>query len=269
MTASSGTADRSERSHYVCAPAPWIAGCSDIGLKHRTNQDALSLAAKPAPERVAVLVVADGVSTAPGAEVASVAASEAACSHLTHHLQADTALNIALVQAFSLANDAVLAAAGGDEPSACTLVAAVMQPEQIAVASIGDSRAYWIGDDQSCRLLTTDDSMAQARIMLGMPRDIAEKSSQAHSITKWIGRDSNDVTPSVTTLQPTSNGWLLVCTDGLWNYASSPEEFFDIFSMVAAVDASPAAIAEALVEWAKVQGGRDNITVAVARHEGH
>ena len=269
MTPPAGPADRSERSHYVRTPASWVAGCSDIGLRHQTNQDALSLAAKPDPERVAVLVVADGVSTALGAEIASVAASEAACAHLTTLLQGDTPLNIALVQAFSIANDAVVEAARGAEPSACTLVAAVVQPHQIAVGSVGDSRAYWIGDDQSCQLLTTDDSMAQARIMLGMPRAEAETSSQAHSITKWLGRDSIDVTPSVTTLKPTVNGWLVVCSDGLWNYASSPNELFDVFTAIREMDAHPAAIAEALVEWAKEQGGRDNITVAVARHESH
>lgn len=269
MTSQAGQVDRSERDHYVRTPASWVAGCSDIGLKHKTNQDALSLAAKPEPGRMAVLVVADGVSTALGAEIASVAASEAASAHLTNRLQDGTPLNIALVQAFSVANDAVLEAARGGEASACTLVAAVVQPGQIAVGSIGDSRAYWIGDDQSCHLLTTDDSMAQARIMLGMPRNEAEQSRQAHSITKWLGRDSLDVTPSVTTFQPEGNGWLMVCTDGLWNYASSPEAMFDVFNSIRLAGDEPSAIAEALVEWALTQGGRDNITVAVARHETH
>lgn len=250
-------------------PAPWVAGCSDIGLRHQTNQDALALAAKQEPEPLAVLIVADGVSTALGAEIASVAASEAASAHLTACLQDGTPLNIALVQAFSEANDAVLAAARGEEPSACTMVAAVVQPGQIAVGNVGDSRAYWIGDDQSCRLLTTDDSMAQARIMLGMPRAEAERSRQAHSITKWLGRDSTDVTPSVTTLQPDGSGWLLVCTDGLWNYASSPDEMFDVFSSINRVSSEPSTIVEGLVDWALAQGGRDNITVAVARQEAH
>lgn len=267
MTPPVGQAGQSERDHYVRIPAPWVAGCSDIGLKHRTNQDAMALAARPAPHREAVLVVSDGVSTAPGAEAASLAASEAACSHLTSRLQDTTPLNISLVQAFSLANDAVLEAAHGGEPSACTLVAAIVRPGQISIGNIGDSRAYWIGDDQSCRLLTTDDSMAQARIMLGMSRIDAEQSSQAHSLTKWLGRDSTDVTPSVTTLQPAGNGWLVVCTDGLWNYASSPDDIFAVFKDARHDGDEPATIAEAMTQWARQQGGRDNITVVVARYE--
>ncbi len=267
MTSPTGPADRTERDHYVISPAPWVAGCSDVGCKHETNQDALSLAARPAPERVAVVVVADGVSTALGAEAASLAASDAACSHLTRRLEGRAAHNLAMVEAFSRANDAVLEAAGAAEPSACTLVAAVLEPDRILLGNIGDSRAYWIGDDGSCQLLTVDDSMAQARIMLGMSRVEAEQSRQAHSITKWLGRDSADATPSVTTLEPPGKGWLLVCTDGLWNYASSPETMFEVFSAARETAAEPAAISEALVGWAKAQGGRDNITAAVARHE--
>ncbi|MGO1488297.1 MAG: PP2C family protein-serine/threonine phosphatase [Arachnia sp.] len=267
MTSPDGQADPTGRNHYVVSPAPWIAGCSDIGRKHTTNQDALSVAAKSEPEHTAIIVVSDGVSTAMGAEAASVAASEAACSHLMEKLRDATAPNLAMVEAFSAANDAVREAAHGAEPSACTLVAAMLEPKSITVGSIGDSRAYWIGDDQSCQLLTTDDSMAQARIMLGMTRTEAENSPQAHSITKWLGRDSADVTPSVITLQPTGSGWLLVCSDGLWNYASSPAEMFDVFSSARETAAHPSVISEALVEWALAQGGRDNITVAVARHD--
>lgn len=269
MTSPTGQADGIERDHYVVSPSAWIAGCSDIGCKHRTNQDAMSIAAKPGKQRVAVIVVADGVSTALGAEAASVAASEAACSHLTAGMNDEVAHNLLMVEAFATANEAVVEAADGEEPSACTLVAAMVEPQRISVGSIGDSRAYWVGDDQSCRLLTTDDSMAQARIMLGMSRTEAEQSRQAHSITKWLGRDAADVTPSVTTFEPPGSGWLLVCTDGLWNYASSPEEIFAVFSAVRESAAHPAAISEALVEWARAQGGRDNITAAVARHEPH
>ncbi|MCC2592801.1 protein phosphatase 2C domain-containing protein [Tessaracoccus sp. OS52] len=258
---------KGERSHYVRVPAPWIAGCSDVGLKHRSNQDAFCLAARPGDERTAVLAVADGVSTAAGSELASLVASEAACMHLANRIEEGTAPNLAFVQAFAEAQDAVLSARQGDDAAACTLVAGIMTPDSIAVGNVGDSRAYWLGDDGLCLLLSTDDSMAQARIMLGMSRAEAEQSNQAHSITKWLGRDAANVTPSVITHQPTTNGWLLLCTDGLWNYASSPEEMHHLVKGFVERTASPGAIAEGLVDWANSKGGRDNITVAVARYE--
>ena len=55
-----------------------------------------------------------------------------------------------------------------------------------------------------------------------MARAEAESSPQAHAITKWLGRDSEDHTPMVGQLRITEPGWLLVCSDGLWNYASEP-----------------------------------------------
>lgn len=258
----------SERSHFTRSPAPWVAGSSDIGRKHRTNQDALCLAARDLPTRMAVLAVSDGVSTALGSEVASLVASEAAVQKLTSGIQDDLSHNISFVEAFQAAHEAVLEAAKeGDEPSACTLIAAIMEPGTVTVGNVGDTRAYWVGDDGSARLLSTDDSMAQARIMLGMSRQEAETSTQAHSITKWLGRESPSVVPTLVTFQPPGNGWLVLCSDGLWNYASSVQEMAELVTSAVENNPAPTEVTESLVEWAKQQGGRDNITVAIARYE--
>lgn len=257
--------DRSERSHYVRVPAAWIAGCSDTGKRHRTNQDAMCLAVRDEATHTAMLAVADGVTTAEGSEVASLVAAETVVAQLIDAHSSGQATNLAFVHAFDGAHTAVLEARS--EPSACTLIAASVDNGAIAVGNVGDSRAYWLGDDGSCQLLSTDDSMAQARIMLGMSRDAAEQSNQAHAITKWLGRSSTNVTPSVITLVPRTNGWLLLCSDGLWNYASSPEAMSSLFQSVVQRSAAPDRVSEALVAWANEQGGRDNITAVVARIE--
>ena len=66
-------------------------------------------------------------------------------------------------------------------------------------------------------------------------------------------------------------GWLLLCSDGLWNYASEPAALAEVFrACTVGVPpqrgaAQPAEeLAKALVDWAKAQGGHDNITVALA-----
>ncbi|MDO5676666.1 MAG: PP2C family protein-serine/threonine phosphatase [Propionibacteriaceae bacterium] len=256
---------RSERAHYVRVPAPWVAACSDMGQRHPTNQDALCLAVRNHATQEAVLAVADGVTTAEGSELASLVAAETVVAHVIRLVEQGTAPHEAMVEGFAAAHDGVLEAA--DEPSACTLIAAMVQPGIITVANVGDSRAYWLGDDGSSELLSTDDSMAQARMMLGMSRDDAEQSRQAHAITKWLGRQATNVTPSLSTTQPSTNGWLLLCSDGLWNYASSPEAMAEVFTRHAERTADPAALAEALIGWANAQGGKDNITAVVARIE--
>lgn len=252
-----------ERDHYIRTPAPWLAGCSDRGLRHPTNQDALSIAIGTDPGRSALIAVSDGVTTARGSEVASLVAVETAVAHLAADLHGPLPPEAALGNAFAEANRAVLASA--DPPSACTLIAAMVSGSTITVGNVGDSRAYWFSDGGASRLLSTDDSMAQARILLGMPREDAERSPQAHAITKWLGRQATDVTPSVVALEVNEPGWLIVCSDGLWNSASSPDQLGAV--MAQCPTETPAALAQALVDWALGKGGRDNITVVAARIE--
>jgi serine/threonine protein phosphatase PrpC len=60
-------------------------------------------------------------------------------------------------------------------------------------------------------------------------------------------------------------GWLVVCSDGLWNYASTPEDLAAQVDAAAAESDIPVEVAERLVRWANGQGGQDNVTVALAR----
>ncbi|WP_185711093.1 PP2C family serine/threonine-protein phosphatase [Arachnia propionica] len=267
MTNVEDGASPNARHHYVASPVPWLAGCSDRGRRHPTNQDALNLAARDLAVRQAVLVVSDGVSTAHGSERASLIAAETACSTLMGALSGPGPDAKAFRAAFGHAHEAVLAAAPEGEASACTLVAAAVQGSRLLVGSIGDSRAYWFGDDGATWQLTQDDSMAQARMMLGMAREEAEASLQAHSITRWLGRNASDVTPALVELRPPSAGWLLLCSDGLWNYASAPDALRAVLEYQTRGRETLVAIVEALATWANDLGGRDNITVALLRHE--
>lgn len=250
-----------DRLHYVRRPAPEVAGCSDCGLRHATNQDAMSLAVRQGPGLAAVLVVADGVSSTPGAEEASLIAAETATRTVLRARAEDVPPADALRLAFSAAHAAVLAASPA--PAASTLIAAVVEGTSIVIGNIGDSRAYWVGDDDSALLLSTDDSLAQARIEFGMTRAEAEQSLQAHALTKWIGRRAEDPTPSLSSLEAPGPGLLILCSDGLWNFASEPSAFAAVVAERNVTD--PAALTEALAGWANDQGGHDNITVAAVR----
>ncbi|GAA1377826.1 PP2C family protein-serine/threonine phosphatase [Luteococcus sanguinis] len=256
------------RDHYVMQPLPWLAGGSDKGLRHETNQDALSIAGRDTADgQVAVLVVSDGVSTSLGAEQAALAATRAASARLVEALAGepeDDALTVALTSAFELANEAALQAPSpGPEPGSCTLIAAVWNHSKVIVGNVGDCRAYWFGSDGANLRLTTDDSMAQVAVEQGMSREDAEKGIHSHAITRWLGPGANDIAPRQETFQPTSPGWLLVCSDGLWNYASEPDDLATVLH--ANLTAEPAGTVENLLAWANEQGGRDNIAVALAR----
>lgn len=254
------------RDHHVVAPQPWLAGASDRGHRHETNQDALSLAGREVDgARLAVLVISDGVSTSLGADQAALTAATVAGDRLVSAVAGHENAEEAFEAAFSQANAAILATvAEGREPGSCTLIAALSDSHRAVVGNVGDSRCYFVGDSGSGQVLSTDDSVAQARIELGMPREEAERGFQAHAITRWLGPDATDVSPRVTSFDAPEPGWLLVCTDGLWNYASEADELAALVARLGA-ELEPVALAERLVAWANEQGGRDNVTVALTR----
>jgi serine/threonine protein phosphatase PrpC len=261
------------REHFEQSPADWVGGVCDRGLAHHRNEDAMALWVADPGERSAVLVVCDGVSTSLDSDVAALAAAERARDLLAANRPAGlgtaeshaAAVAATLVEAAAAANAAVLEHTAPDSPNAasCTFSAAVLHEDHLHWANLGDSRTYWIGAHP--QQLSVDDSMAQELISTGVPRAEAEAGRFAHTITRWLGRDAEDVVPGVGILPLTEDGWLLVCSDGLWNYASEPAALAAQVAAACEPGEEPVLVARRLVAWANSQGGRDNITVALAR----
>lgn len=268
-----GTKAPSERDHFREQPASWVAGVCDKAARKNRNEDAMALLAGQAPGSRAVLVVLDGVSNSVDSDVASLAGARAAREVLRVPLPAgmgtpqsrDAAVAKVFANAAAAANTAIVAVTDPDSPNpaSATFTVAVLEDRRISWANIGDSRSYWIPDEGTPLQLSVDDSVAQAQIASGVPREVAENGPQAHAITKWLGRDSDDFVPSVGTMEVTGPGWLLACSDGLWNYASTPEQMAG--QLRAAGTSDPAELALALVAFANAAGGHDNITAALAR----
>jgi serine/threonine protein phosphatase PrpC len=264
------------RDHVTESPADWVAMTSDRGRRHTSNEDAGATAADPAPGTRAVLVVCDGVSTAPNSAAASLAAATSARDLLAGvraqglgTAQSRVAvLGGALTEAAALAQRAVAEQTpeSAGHPPSCTFVAAVVDDGLLVTGSVGDSRAYWFPDGTAPELLTDDDSVAAELITQGIPREQAENAPQAHAITRWLGVDSPSHDPRPQVRELDGPGWLLVCSDGLWNYCSAAPDLAALVRRTAAeCDEEPARTSAALVAWANAQGGRDNITVALAR----
>lgn len=290
-----GTKAPRERDHYTEQPASWVAACCDRGIRHHRNEDATAVAADAEPGSRAVLVVCDGVSTSLDSDVASLAAARAARDVLAAHQASGlgvpasqaAALSQAVEAAAAQANAAVIdttapESSGSDvNTPSCTFSAAVMVGDLVVYGNIGDSRAYWVPDSPPeatdatvaiAQQLGTDDSVAQEAIAAGVPREEAESGPQAHAITKWLGLDSPDFVPRTGSITVSGDGWLVVCSDGLWNYVSEAAGLQTLIAELSATSAGaaePLPLAEALVQWACDQGGKDNVSVALARHTGH
>ncbi len=277
------------RDHWVEAPSPEVGACCDRGLRHPRNEDAVAVAALAPQEGdgagpLAALVVCDGVSSAPGSDAAALAASLAAIEVLAAGEPPPGAgagpeqAKQTLARAAAAAQDAAAAvpdapSSGGTvslNPPSCTFVAALASAELLAVAWVGDSRAYWLPDTGPAQLLSQDDSWVSEAVALGVDRGLAEASPQAHAITRWLGRDAPHPQPRATTLGLDRAGWVLLCSDGLWNYCPQPQALAEL---VAASTPGPGPgpaveLARDLTRWAVQQGGQDNISVALARVAG-
>lgn len=256
----------------------WVGGVSDIGRRHAHNEDALALSAQAEPGGTAALVVCDGVSNTTDSEVASLAAARAARAVLEKPLSAgvglpDAARAVAiqrLAQAVEAANGAVVALTReGDEAApSCTFTGAIVAGSVGYVGNVGDSRIYWLPDAGEAVQLSVDDSVAAAQIASGVERKVAETGPMAHSITRWLGSDApEDLTPHTAVVDLVEPGWLMLCSDGLWNYCSEADALQELIATTLAggTPAEPVPLARALVDFANNAGGADNITVALAR----
>ncbi|SOC52131.1 PP2C family protein-serine/threonine phosphatase [Ornithinimicrobium cerasi] len=255
------------RDHFSARPTARVAAVCDRGIRHTANEDAMAVwAEEDADGGVrAALVVCDGVSSAARSAEASLAAAYAALEVLT---SSDAGPDERLVLATDAAARAV-AEVGEEFPDAapsCTYVAAVVEGGTASVGSVGDSRAYWLPETSEPRRLTRDDSVAEEQVEAGLDRPTAESGPLAHTITRWLGPDSPDHAPETVTVDVTAPGWLLLCSDGLWNYASEPQDLDAVLrAEQERVGEDPLALGQALVGWANGQGGVDNITVALVR----
>ncbi len=241
------------------------AAVSDQGLHHHRNEDSFHL--EVTGERNVAVVVCDGISSASAGNVAARNAAEAAGVVLGHAVaDPDQDASQALLDAIQSAVDAVIQVEWTTrvkrvDPS-CTLVAAVCRGSEITVGWVGDSRAYWFDRDES-RQLTVDDSFAEEGIAKGLlTPEQAAKSPFLHSITNWVGPDAPERPPRTVSLRPERPGRLVLCTDGLWNYAPSADELAALIDALPD-GAAPAAVARSLADMANDRGGHDNITVAV------
>jgi serine/threonine protein phosphatase PrpC len=247
-----------------------MALVSDKGLRHHRNEDAGAIRA---PGGFSVLVVCDGVSTTANPDQASAAAAaamaEVVVAALSGHEPGAEEAAAALADALAAAQEAVCNAppeeqGGYIQAPSTTLAAVVVIGDQLVGANVGDSRAYWIDatSPEACRLLSHDDSLAEAAIAAGASPEEAYARRDAHTITHWLGTDAPELAPHIETMTAPGPGVVLVCSDGLWNYYETPASLREL---VAAGPPGETVLetARRLVDAALEAGGHDNITVAV------
>jgi serine/threonine protein phosphatase PrpC len=223
-----------------------FAGVTDKGRRHSANEDAIGIVEGPSPTgRVRVLIVCDGVSSASAAARAASAAVAAF---------ARTALEAALAIPFT----------GGAAP-ATTLAAALARGPEAVIVWVGDSRAFLL--EPTPAQLTRDDSWINEIVASGaLTLEQARAHKYAHAIVKSLGglEEGEAFTPNILETELPAGARLLLCSDGLWNYAEDAEAL----AACASGDGSALDHCRALVAFANARGGHDNISAVMLRVPG-
>ena len=226
---------------------------TDTGRQRRGNEDCV-LARPP------VFVVADGMGGAQAGEVAAGIAVEAFAQGLTGSGTVEQQLTSRAREAnrriFEIASTQRERAGMGT-----TLTAAYLDDSQLAIAHVGDSRAYLFRDGSLTRL-TQDHSLVDELVRRGkLTEEEAAEHPQRSIITRALGPEP-DVDVDTWTYPVRAGDLLLLCSDGLTSMISE-ERVGDILARSQGLDDA----AQALINEANQAGGRDNITVVLVRLE--
>ncbi len=233
------------------------AARTHVGMRRPANEDCYSLA----PD-LGLYLVADGMGGHTAGQVASEVASESAVRALRTLEAATASLAEKLRYSVAAANHEIFSMAQAKPHLAgmgTTLVALLAGGERIALAHVGDSRAYLIRAGQ-IRQLTHDHSLVAELVRR---REISEHAAKGHPhrhvLTRALGV-RRLVEPDLAELTPAADDVFVLCSDGLTGHVNDEE-----IAEVASGAADPEAACELLVELANERGGEDNITVVVAR----
>jgi serine/threonine protein phosphatase PrpC len=204
-------------------------------------------------------VLADGMGGARAGERASRLAVETVVDRL---LSAPRRDSHTLLEAVEEAHKRVTETACSDpalEGMGTTLVAALDVGTEIAIASVGDSRAYIYGD-HGLRTITDDQTWVNE---VGRPLGLDENSLRTHPmrhvLTMAIGANA-PLSINYYVVRPKPDEILLLCTDGLHGVVD-PKRIEELLSQGGNLDT----MCKRLVEAARAAGAPDNVTVVLVK----
>lgn len=267
-----GSADGAPISANAARPVRLIAAqLSDVGAVRERNEDACliltaELGGQPQLWPFAFYLVADGMGGHYGGDQASKIASQTATGYVLDHIyrpflndeltvdpgQIEQIMRAAVLAAHEAVYDPDPAKNGGT-----TLTAALILGQQLFVAHVGDSRAYWLRDGHMTAI-TRDHSLVQRLVDTGQLNELEAQNYQYRNILlRALGQEDELLVDTYVHTLP-RQGKLLLCSDGLCGQIAD-EEIASILN----APKSPAEIAEALIAAALQTGGPDNITAVV------
>jgi PPM family protein phosphatase len=243
------------------------------GLQRDKNEDSLyTMSAIMSSENrnlvYGLFIIADGMGGHENGELASVVAVNAMSTYITKKLylpifgikqdQPNDALHELMQNGISESQQAVVRHAPG---GGTTLTSAFILGDQVTLAHVGDSRAYFIYPDGRMQTVTRDHSLVRRLQELGQISDKeAAEHPQRNVLYRALGQ-SDPFEPDINTYPFPNGGYLMLCSDGLWNVISESE----IFPIIKSAPSLSVAC-QRLIDAANSAGGPDNISVILVQY---
>jgi len=251
------------------------ASGQSVGKQRDHNEDSLvaitaTLAGNPSGIPFGLYVVADGMGGHQFGEVASNAAIRVLAGQImrkfhpflfnTPAQQPDEPLQEIMESAFQEAHRVVQHDAPG---SGTTLTAALVVGQQVTIGHVGDSRAYSVYPAGRVEQLTRDHSLVKRLEELGhLNKEEAANFPHRNVLIRALGQ-GEVLDADVFTVPFPRNGYLMLCSDGLWGVVADQD-------ILRSITDSPNLhrACQNMVSAANIAGGPDNITVVLAQMIG-
>jgi protein phosphatase len=235
------------------------AASTHVGMRRQVNEDRYAIV-----PQLGLYLVADGMGGHKAGQVASHLSAQAAIRAIEALRGASVSLAERLRHSVACANREIFAAAQVEPDLAgmgTTFVAMLFGGERLALAHVGDSRAYLLRQGRLRGL--TDDHSVVAELL--RRQEISEADAREHPhrhvLTRALGVRSQ-IEPDLAEMTPQADDVFILCSDGLTTHVGDQQ----IAEVLSGQDDLEQAAAQ-LVEEANQAGGLDNITVMLVRYE--
>jgi len=246
-----------------------IAGRSNTGLVRSNNEDKIG-----EDQEIGLVVLADGMGGYKGGEVAS----RLAVNTILDDLRAEipkispgeideqtgySKESLAARRSVVKANETIFSVSS-TEPQyrgmGTTLVMGVFYDNQITVAHVGDSRMYRFRDG-NLQQITVDHTLLQELVDRGFyTQEEASSSLNKNLVTRALGIEGSIAVDIKEDLAMPGDIYIL-CSDGLTDMVDDQE----IHATVKTFKDNLDQLADRLIEIANENGGRDNVSVLLAK----
>lgn len=246
-----------------------IVGLTDVGRKRSHNEDSIG-----SDNALGVAVLADGMGGYKAGEVASSIAVNILMEEMRAGLKRVSSKKVDVDSGFSpetlvikraieKANETIYQTAQSQpqcQGMGTTAVVVAFYDDRLSIAHVGDSRLYRLRGD-AFEQVTSDHSLLQELIDKGFytPEE-AKRSLNKNLVTRAIGIETA-VTPDLQEEIVKPGDIYLLCSDGLSDLVDNETMQAVLTRHGADLDAA----ARKLVALANEQGGKDNISVILAR----